>query len=257
MPNGLGRHDVILGESDEKHRRPARVLEVDGHRCMAHEVREGAFLQDLVGAGHRVSVADLVRLLLAERVCKGVVELLLVETAVLLEGVGEQRRRRADRREWQVAYALDGRRGDADARRADSAIEQDLREASAERVAHDDRRSVEPANDALVVSTIVSTSSFSSADGSAFNASTSTSIPGHAGARTLYPLSSYRSAQCSQLRGVIQSPWMSTMVFGVAVMNRSFRGGGATVQARAWHCACSGTRGGRPAAGPPAARIRS
>ena len=59
----------------------------------------------------------------------------------------------------------------------------------------------------------MSTSSVSSGVGSAFSASTSTSMPGHAGASVLNPRLSARSIQCSQLRGVIQSPWMKTIVF--------------------------------------------
>src|SRR5215468_3336178 len=53
-------------------------------------------------------------------------------------------------------------------------------------------------------------------------ASTSPSMPGQAGVRTLYPLLLYRSAQCSQLRGVIQSPWTSTIVSGASAMASSF-----------------------------------
>ena len=48
--------------------------------------------------------------------------------------------------------------------------------------------------------------------GSARNSSTSRSMPGQAGVSTWKPRAAYRCAQCSQLREVIQSPWMSTIV---------------------------------------------
>jgi len=66
---------------------------------MAHEVRERTLLQDLGRPGHGITLADLVRFLLAQGVRERVVELLLVQPAVLLERVREERSGRPDRRE--------------------------------------------------------------------------------------------------------------------------------------------------------------
>ena len=48
--------------------------------------------------------------------------------------------------------------------------------------------------------------------GSALSASTSTSKPGYAGARTRWPRPSNLATQCSHDRGVTQNPWIRTMV---------------------------------------------
>jgi arsenite methyltransferase len=55
------------------------------------------------------------------------------------------------RRQRQVAHALDGRRGDADARRAGAAVEEKLREGAAEGVPDDHRRALQLPDDAVVV----------------------------------------------------------------------------------------------------------
>ena len=52
--------------------------------------------------------------------------------------------------------------------------------------------------------------------GSAFSASTSTSKPGYAGARTRWPRPSNLATQCSHDRGVTQNPWIRTMVSAAA-----------------------------------------
>src|SRR3954451_13643763 len=59
--------------------------------------------------------------------------------------------------------------------------------------------------------------SASSGEGSALIASTSPSSPGHDGACTTWPAAVYRSANASQLRGVIHNPWTRRM--GVLVMS--------------------------------------
>jgi len=56
-----------------------------------------------------------------------------------------------DRRQRQVADSLDRCGGDPDAGGTEPAVEQDLHERAAEGVAHDDRRALQPADDAVVV----------------------------------------------------------------------------------------------------------
>jgi hypothetical protein len=55
-------------------------------------------------------------------------------------------------------------------------------------------------------------SSFLIGVGSRFSSSTVASIPGQAGARTRWPRLSYSPIHFSQLRGVIHSPWINTIV---------------------------------------------
>jgi len=80
------------------------------------------------------------------------VELLLEgDCLALVEGIAEHRRCGLERRERQVEDALDGCGGEADSGRAEASVEQELRHRPAERVAHDDRRRVEAADDGVVV----------------------------------------------------------------------------------------------------------
>ena len=50
-------------------------------------------------------------------------------------------------------------------------------------------------------------------------------IPGHPGTMTSWPCSRYRSAQVSQLEGVIHSPWTRTMA-GLSFMELSLSNSG-------------------------------
>jgi hypothetical protein len=143
---------VVLPERDEQQRRAA-APEMHLGRRVAVEVRERALAQHGARGRHVVAAEELVGLLLGERVGERVVELLLVERdrLVVAERVAQHRRDRADRRERQVEHALYRRGGDPDAGGAEPAVEQHLRERAAERVAHDDRRARQLADDPLVV----------------------------------------------------------------------------------------------------------
>src|SRR5256886_14460209 len=92
--------------------------------------------------GHGIALADLVRLFLAQGVRERIVELLLVEPAVLLERVREKWGGRLEGRERQGADAPDGRRSGAHSRGAEPPGEQDLGKPAPARVGHGGRRGV-------------------------------------------------------------------------------------------------------------------
>src|SRR5439155_23852557 len=100
-------------------------------------------------AGDRVALPDLLRLVLAQRVPEGVVELLRGQCDGLMtvQGALEDRPARLERRKRELEHTFDGRRVDRDTGCTEAAVEQDLREGPAEGVAHDDRRAVEITED--------------------------------------------------------------------------------------------------------------
>jgi hypothetical protein len=70
---------------------------------------------------------------------------------MIIGRVAERREGNFDGRERQEQDSLYWSRGDGDAGRSQSAIQQDLRYQSSKRMAHDDRSAIQLANDLLVV----------------------------------------------------------------------------------------------------------
>ena len=148
-----GRADVILAAADEQERRARRVRIVDRSRRRAAHVRERRLEERPVRPRDVVLPVDRVRLLLAERVREAPSKLLLGQRAqaVAVERILQRRETRTQRRRRQQHHALRRPRSDRDSGDTEAAVEQELREDPAERVADDDRRPVEAANDLVVV----------------------------------------------------------------------------------------------------------
>jgi hypothetical protein len=150
-------------------RRSLVVLEVHPRVLAAGlEVGQEAVPDEPARRRDVVALVDLVGLLLAEGVGERVVELLARERhrAVAVGRVLERGERRLDLLERDLADAL-GRRGvDRHARSPEAAVEQHLRQQTAVRVAHQDRRSVELADHRLEVREVSGTRRFAIGAGS-------------------------------------------------------------------------------------------
>ena len=148
------RHQVVLAAGDEQQRRAVVVLVVHVAVVLAGvDVGQRAAPEDRARRGDVVALVERARLLLAEPVRERVVPLLEREAdgAVAVGGVLEHREGRLDLRQRHALDALGRGRVDRHADRAEAVVEQDLREHAAGRVAHDDRRRVERADDGLEV----------------------------------------------------------------------------------------------------------
>ena len=184
VPVHGGRNDVVVAAGDEQQRGAVIVLEVDLQR------RERIELAKAPGTGpvrrrHAVALVDRVGLFEREGIGEGVVEPLR-----------RQRRRGGGRTGFgarkRPRSVHSGRSGrpyragvDAHAGGTQAAVEQQLDEGAAQRVAHDDRRTFQAADDAFVVVEDLGDVWRAIGDGSRRSCSTPTSMPGQAGAITL------------------------------------------------------------------------
>src|SRR5215472_19326963 len=107
----------------------------------------------MVGAGHRVTVVNLERLLLTHIVGEGIVELLRRQRhgPVNIGGIAQDRRSDFERRKWKKEDAFDWGGCDGYTRGAEAAVEQDLRHQSAEGVSHNNRWTIQFLDDVLIV----------------------------------------------------------------------------------------------------------
>src|SRR5215208_3076864 len=136
------RHDVVLAPRYEEQGRPLFVAEVDVGVLVARgEVSQGPSPHEAARSGDVVALVDLVRLLPAQSIGEGHVELLFGEPNRLVAvcGVLQDREERADLADPGYPDALGWRGGYSYSRRAVTVIEQDLGKEASRRVAHDDR----------------------------------------------------------------------------------------------------------------------
>jgi hypothetical protein len=144
---------VVLAGADDQQRRTFGVLEVHLGRWMEVEVREAGLVEDLPCLRDRVALVRGGSLLGRECVHERVGEFLGCERddAVPLGGVGERRRACLERRERQGEDALRRRRAHRHASAAEPAVEQQLDEQAAVRMADQHRRLLELADQRRVV----------------------------------------------------------------------------------------------------------
>ena len=148
-----GRTDSVLGARDEKQGRPVRAPEVDLRHGLRIEVRVARLEERPRRTRDVVAVVHGIRALTAQSVREAPVELLARERhgVVLAQRIAQRGPRGSERRERQLEHPF--RRGsvERDRGRTETAVGQELRDEAAERVADDDRRLVEAADDPVVV----------------------------------------------------------------------------------------------------------
>src|SRR5438445_7493372 len=146
------RADAVFGAGDKEQRRPRRVPVVDFRHGVRVEVREPGLEERSRRAGDVVALVDRVRLVTAERVGEAPVELVRGQRRFLFQisWIAQGGPRGSDRRVREPEDTLRRARPEGDGRSTQAAIRQELRKQPAERVADDDRRLLEPADDLLV-----------------------------------------------------------------------------------------------------------
>lgn len=147
-----GRH-VVRAAGDQEQRGAVVIVKIDTERRVRIEIRQSGLEEEAAGTRNGVTAVDGVRFLLGEGVGEGVVKFLRRQHhgAMIIGRIFQRREGGAEGGEGKVEHPLDRRRIDRHPSRAQTAIEQDLHGGSTHGVPHDDRRSIEPADDLLIM----------------------------------------------------------------------------------------------------------
>src|SRR2546423_745493 len=147
------RDDVILAAGDEQQRRAIALAVVDLRRRVGIQKSKGSIPENAVRGRNLISVIDFLRFSGIELVGEGVVELTRSKrrSRAVAEWISQNWESHANRGERQHRYSGRLRRVDENSSGAEAAVDEHLHDEPTERMAHDDWRRLELANNALVV----------------------------------------------------------------------------------------------------------